>query len=165
MTWTYTPGWLSVTGSTGQMTRVRLMIGDTDTTRQLVTDEEIYWSVDEAGSSTYAAAAMCDVLAAKFAHQVNTQNSELRVSAAARHKHYLSLADRLRRLGPGEVPGGEGAGVPLGTMYVGGAKVSEKQALDDNSDLVPPQFSVGMDDYPDNSVANRTADSDSEFDI
>jgi hypothetical protein len=50
-------------------------------------------------------------------------------------------------------------------MYVGGAKVSEKQALDDNSDLVPPQFSVGMDDYPDNSVANRTADSDSEFDI
>ena len=146
--WTYTPGWLGVSGSTGLMTRTRLVIGDTDSNDQQLQDEEIYWVLTGASYPTLAGAACCDLLAAKYARQVNTENSALRVTAADRHKHYAALAKSLRVFGPGDLPGGEGFGAILGGVSVGGASVADNEAVADNDDNVLPPFRIGQDDYP-----------------
>lgn len=148
MTWTYTPGWLSVSGATGLMTQVRLLVGDTDTNDQQLQDEEIYWVLTAASFPTLAGAACCDLLAGKYARQVNTENSALRVSAADRHKHYAALAKTLRSYGPGTLPGGDGFGSILGGIDAGGTQAADNEALADDSNNVLPPFAVGQDDYP-----------------
>jgi hypothetical protein len=79
---------------------------------------------------------------------VNTENSELRVSAAARHKHYQELADRLRKSN-GTLPGGDGTNVPLATGYAGGVYKADKEDLEQDDSLVPATFALGQDDHPD----------------
>jgi hypothetical protein len=143
MTWTYNAASLSLS----DLYKVRFLIGDTDSARQQLQDEEIDWVLSEQSIVTYAAAACAENLAAKYAFLVNTENSELRVSAAARHKHYLELAERLRKHA-GDLPGGDGSNVVLATAYAGGVYQSEKDALDDNADLVGSTFSIGQDDHP-----------------
>lgn len=160
MTWTYTPGWLSTSGTTGNMTRVRLIVGDTETTDQQLQDEEIYWILTITSTMTYAGAACADLLAAKYARQVNTENSALRVTAAERHKHYLALAKRLRDAGPGDIPGGEGFGTVLGGIDVGGASRADVEAIQDDSDNILPSFAVGQDDMPGTTQSNNPADWD-----
>lgn len=147
MTWSYNTS--SVASSS--LYKCRLLVGDVETSRQQLQDEEINWVLSQSESVMMAAAGCCDLLAAKYLFQVNTENSELRISAEMRHKHYLAMADRYRKGGTGEVPG-DGNIVASG-MYVGGAVISEKQNLQTDSDLVTPVFDLGMDDNP------RAADS------
>lgn len=148
MTWTYTTAWLSgASSSTTSMTQVRLLIGDTDVTRQQLQDEEILFVLTAQPTVNYAAADCADLLSAKYAFLVSSENSELRITAAARHKHYADLAGRLRKNGPGTTPGGEGAGLYLAGVYAGGTSRRANEALD-NGDNVASPFSVGMDDLP-----------------
>lgn len=158
MTWTYNAAALS----TSDRAKVRLMIGDTDSSRQQLQDEEIDYVLTQETSPTLAAAACCDLLAAKYAYLVNTENSELRVSAAARFKHYQDLADRLREGGAGTIP--LDGSLTLADMYVGGASRSDKQALAENSDIVQPSFSIGQDDFPTNPQSDALTGTD-DFDI
>lgn len=154
MTWSYSVSSLGLAKN-----QVRLIIGDTATSDQQLADEEITYVLGVQTTVTYAAASCCDLIAAKYARKVNTQNGLLRVSAAAQHEHYLKLAEKLRTGGPGTIPG-ENGGTTLADMYVGGAKVSQKQALEGDSDLVGPSFAVGMDDYEDSSVRDNTLPED-----
>lgn len=155
MTWTYNAASLSLS----DMYKVRFLIGDTDSARQQLQDEEIEWVLEEQTVVTYAAASCAEMLAAKYAFLVNTENSELRISAAARHKHYLDLAERLRAHA-GNLPGGDGSAVPLATAYAGGIYKSEKDALDDNTDLVRPAFALAQDDHPEGSDQSPRDSSD-----
>lgn len=149
MTWTYIPQLLTSTATVATMMKVRLIIGDTDTSRQQLQDEEIYFVLSAQPVVNYAAADCADLLSAKYAFQVNTENSLLRISAAARHKHYSDLAKRLRNAGPGETPGGEGAGSVLATGYAGGVSDTANETLRNDDDNVLPPVSVGQDDFPD----------------
>ena len=160
MTWTYSLSLLGTSGVTAQMHRVRLLVGDTDSTRQQLQDEEIYFTLGQQSITNYAAADCADLLAAKYVFQVNTENSQLRVSAAARHKHYVDLAKRLRASGPGETPSGLGAGSIIAEPYAGGTSVSKNDALADNTDNVLPPFAVGQDDF---EGTTQTADVRSYF--
>lgn len=147
MTFTYTTGFLTAaSGTTVNMWKVRRIVGDTDDTWQLLADEEVYMALNYETSPTMAAAVCCDFIAGSFLRQCNTENSELRVSAAARHKHYLDFAERLRAGGAGDVPGDPD--IVLADMYVGGQSVADKQTLDANSDNVAPSFRIGLDDSP-----------------
>lgn len=148
MTWTYIPQLLTSTATPASLMRVRLLIGDTDTNRQQLQDEEVYFVLGEQTAINYAAADCADLLSAKYAFLVNTENSELRISAAARHKHYMDLAKRLRSNGPGSTPGGESAGAILAGGYGGGISDLANEALRDNSDNILPSAAVGQDDYP-----------------
>lgn len=148
MTWTYDVSVLSTATTTADRMKVRLLIGDTDTSRQQLQDEEVDFILSVQTVVTYAAADCADLLAAKYAFQVNTENSLLRISAAARHKHYADLAKRLRANGPGETPGGEGAGSILATGYAGGISDTANQTLRDNDDNILPPVAVGQDDFP-----------------
>jgi len=147
VTWTYLPQLLSGSTATASLMKVRLLTGDTDPNRPQVQDEEIYFVLDKQPTITYAAASVCDILAAKYAFSVNTENSELRVSAAARHKHYMALADRLRKLGPSEIPGIEGGSI-LAEIYVGGAVQAQVDDLRQDKSLRKAPFAVGQDDFP-----------------
>jgi hypothetical protein len=138
MAWTYTPV------STSK-DKVRLLTGDTDTTDQLLQDEEIAYVLGVQASISLASAACCDLIAAKFARQVNTQNGALRVSAVKRYDHYIDLAKRLRAGGAGDIPGD--STVMLAEGFAGGLTVSGKENLAADTDAVQPSFRVGQDDY------------------
>jgi hypothetical protein len=148
MPWNYLPSLLQTTGATADMTRVRFLVGDTDESNKQLQDEEIYYILEQEPVITYAAAAACDALSAKYAFLVNINNGALRVSAAARHKHYITLADRLRKMGPGDVPGGIGGGVRLAEIFVGGASRADRDATRQDTDIKPTPFAVGQDDFP-----------------
>ena len=145
--WNYLPQYLIGSGATSNMMKVRYLVGDTEETRPQLQDEEIYFVLNAQPVVTYAAAAVCDTLAAKYAFLVNTNNSDLRVSAAARHKHYMDLADRLRKLGPGDIPGLHGGSI-LAEGYAGGVLKDQAQSLTGDSNNNLPPFSIGMDDLP-----------------
>jgi len=155
MTWTYSLSLLTTSGVTSQMHRVRLLIGDTDSSRQQLQDEEIYFTLSQQTATNYAAADCADLLSAKYAFQVNTENSELRISAAARHKHYADLAKRLRSAGPGETPSGVGAGVVVAEPFAGGISVTQNENTASDSDNVLPPFAVGQDDF---AATDQTSD-------
>src|SRR6187549_3128912 len=105
MTWTYSPGYLSSSGTTASLYKVRFMTGDKNTLDQQLSDEEIYGVLTYESSPTLAAAVACDAIAGNYARLCNVENGSLRISAAARHSHYMKLADRLRAGGAGDVPG------------------------------------------------------------
>ena len=138
MTWTYA-------GDPAANARdaIRFLIGDTDTTDQLLSDEEIAWVNTEAsGTSTgttalYDAAYRCCLtIASKLAREADKQIGDLSVSMSQRAKAYREQASSLK-----ELSGREG-GVPI--PYAGGITISDKEVDEDNSDLFRSWFSSGQ---------------------
>jgi hypothetical protein len=86
--------------------RVRLMIGDTDESDPLLSDDEIaafvaYRKVENEDEESVtnipaAAADAADAIAAKFARKFNFAEDGQRFDVAQQHGHYLALAQRLR---------------------------------------------------------------------
>lgn len=140
MTWTYSSASLGLSRN-----KVRLMIGDVDTTRQQLDDAEIDFVLTTETSPTLAAAVCAEMLSARYTFQTDTTNGALSVAASKRASAYQKLADRLRRGGAGDIPGDPQA--IMATMYVGGQSRTAVAALGQNSDNIAPNFSLGMDDF------------------
>lgn len=71
MTWTY-----SGNPSASNRDAVRFLIGDTDSTNELLQDGEIAFLLSQANDDIYSAAASgCDVLASKFSSKSDTSKS------------------------------------------------------------------------------------------
>ena len=122
---------------------IRFLIGDTDTTDQLLTDEEIAWvNTESSGTSTgttalYDAAYRCCLtIASKLAREADKQIGDLSVSMSQRAKAYREQAASLK-----ELSGREG-GVPI--PYAGGITISDKEIDEENSDLFRSWFSSGQ---------------------
>lgn len=120
---------------------VRLHIGDTDTTDQQLQDSEVDYYLGLFGSSgdsrvIPASIRCCEALAAKYARQTDTTNQGLSVAASKRQAHYLELASTLREQESG-----------LAEVFLGGSKYSEAEKLDDDTDLIPPAFRRGQNDW------------------
>jgi len=92
MTWTYDDP------SANDRDKVRLLIGDTDQTDQLLSDEEITYLLDEWGTVYLAAARAAKVIAAKFSRQADKSVGDLRISLSQKAQMYMSLANDLERL-------------------------------------------------------------------
>jgi len=138
MTWTY-----GGDPSANARDAIRFLIGDTDTTDQLLTDEEIAWVNSEAsGTSTgttalYDAAYRCCLtIASKLAREADKQIGDLSVSMSQRAKAYREQAASLK-----ELSGREG-GVPI--PYAGGITISDKDIDEENSDIFRSWFSSGQ---------------------
>lgn len=134
MTWTYDgmPG-----SSTADERRdaVRLLIGDTDSTDEKLTDEEIAYALAQTSNETYTAAAICArAVAGKYANLTDTDFEGVSDKFSQRQAHYLKLATQLER--QAKTYGSKGLGVPL----VGGVTISGIKAADDLSDRVKPVF-------------------------
>lgn len=132
MTWSYTAP------TSGNKDAVRFLIGDTDTTDQQLSDEEITYVLSQYSSLYMAAANCCDALANKFSRQVQKTVGKISLAANQRATAYREAAALLR-----SKRNAEGL-----AMFIGGRSLSDKQSFGDNADAVQPSFAIGMDDFP-----------------
>ena len=144
MTWAY-----SGDPSVSTKDEVRFLIGDTDTTDQQISDEEITYAIANAGSTKLAAAIVARAIAAKYARFVSKSVGDLSIQYAQRQQHYHDLADILQA---------EGNLVSV-APYAGGISVADKTAQESDTDRVLPSFTKGMHDG-DGSSEESTSDSD-----
>jgi len=129
MTWTWTYDGDPTASDTAA---VRFAVGDTDTTDQLLSDEEIAYLLTEYGTVTAAAVSACEALAAKFARQVDRQVGNLRLSSSQRAAQFRELAATLRR-----------RAALTATPYAGGLTYTDKDARAADTDRVKPAFTKG----------------------
>lgn len=92
MTFTY-----SSTSITTALARVRLELGDTDSAAPLFTDEEIQVKLDGESNELLAAAALCDILATRFARAYDFTADGRQFSRSQMSKAYAQRADELRQ--------------------------------------------------------------------
>lgn len=130
MAWTYG-------GDPSANTRdeVRFLIGDTDTTNQLLQDAEITFLFAQWNSNAYLAAAhACDALAAKFAAKSDNSKSVGDLSISTQ---FGQQADRYRSLGAQLLAQNAQAAPPSPTFYE-----------NENGDVFGKQmFTIGMENY------------------
>lgn len=145
MTFTYDPRLLA----TNTTTQVRMMIGDTDSSDPLFQDEEIAYALTQRPTALGAAADCCRSLAAKFSRQVDSAIGDLRASFSQKYDHFLALSYQL------DAKATEQGG---GTPYAGGISEIDKENQQEDTDRVPPQYTLGMTDneLPVPSVGNET---------
>lgn len=127
MTWTY------VGPATNDKDRIRFEIGDTISTRPLLTDEEISYTLTIESSILGAAAKCCEAIAMKYAGDASKEIGKLRIWAQDRAENYSKKAKELRKKAMG-----------YNLPYVGG--ISQAEALADKADLnrVQPLFEKNM---------------------
>ena len=137
MTWTY-----SGDPASNARDSIRFLIGDTDTTDQLINDEEIAWmnnqvtGSDTATTGVYTVAVRaCLTIASKFARMADKSVGDLSVTMSQKATGYREQAKALKALALAE------GGVP--TPYAGGISLSDKSIDRSDSDIVR-YFSVGQ---------------------
>ena len=128
MGWTYN-------GPTSNRDKVRLLIGDTISTRPLLADEEIQFFLASEMNIYTAAARCCETLVARAG---NIRSKKIRDLAITYDPMaYQTLAATLFARGSGyQVP------------YAGGISVSDKVANASDPDAVAPAFARGIEDNP-----------------
>jgi hypothetical protein len=137
MSWSYSASDLNTTTSSGRINTVRLLVGDTDTTDQLVQNEEITFALGQTGDNVYYAAVwICRAIAAKFSRMVTTQlDGALSANYSDKAKQYNQLAIQI------EAQGKKTSGKALG-ISAGGISVAAMQLANADPDRVKPAFSV-----------------------
>jgi hypothetical protein len=120
---------------------VRFLIGDTDESDPLISDEEIHYLLIGNTNPYRAAISACRQLAAKFAREVTHSADGLSYSGSDLHKHYITLAEELekearRMLRAGTMP------------YAGGISWNERHKDDRDGDLIRTAFRSHEHDHP-----------------
>ena len=90
MTWTY-----SGNPANSSSDAVRFLVGDTDTTDQLISNEEIAYLVTVHGNIRRVASESARAIAAKFARLMSRSIGGLQADFSAKYRQYLELADNL----------------------------------------------------------------------
>lgn len=94
MTWSY-----SGNPASSNKDEVRFLIGDTDTTDQLLSDEEINYTLVESGSNYQAAHDSAYAIASTFARMASSKSvGDLSLSFSDRAASYYQVADRMLQL-------------------------------------------------------------------
>jgi len=138
MTWTYTGD-----PTASARDAIRFLTGDTDSSDQLVTDEEIAWvNAEVSGSATAtthlyrAGARVANAIGAKFSRLADQQIGDLRVSMSQKATAAYALAASLNELAATD------SSVPI--PYAGGVSVADKRSRDEDTDRVMPFFETGQ---------------------
>jgi hypothetical protein len=135
MTWTYdnSPG---TSTAAERRDAVRLFLGDTDTSDQQVTDEEITFALAEANDNIYRATSLCaDALHGKYSRMVDTAFEGVRSSYSQRADHYRKLAAKYEK--KAKTNSGLGANF-------GGTSKAEIESVNEDDDRVKPTFRRGQ---------------------
>lgn len=120
---------------------VRFLIGDTDTTDQQLSDEEINGLLTLTGSTMAAAIRAARGLAAKYSRRADKWVGDLKILASQKAKAYLALAEELEN-GGSSLSGTRTHQRP----FAGGISVAGKEALEDDDDWPRTSFQRGMHD-------------------
>jgi hypothetical protein len=138
MTWTY-----GGDPSANAKDAIRFLIGDTDTTDQLLSNEEILWVNTEASGTTTGTNALydaayrcCLTIASKLARLADKQIGDLNVKLSQKAQGYLTQAAQFNKMAQVQ------NFVPI--PYAGGISISDKEIDEDNTDSVRPYFSSGQ---------------------
>lgn len=124
--------------------KVRFRIGDTDSNRELLSNEEIN-AVLTAKPAVMPASLECvDAILAKIARDVDRNAAGITSSRAQAFNHYLELKKRLQQEMLTEAE-----------MFVGGLSKAAKQTFEEDSDFVKPSFDIGQFDNPEAGDANN----------
>ena len=154
MSWSYTGDPASSNLDAG-----RFNLGDTDSTWQQLTDEEVLFVISKQSSfvdqatalpdkEIFAAAATgADALCGFYARYINTKNKSLGIDAAERFEHYKKLA-KLLWSKAGINLDEQGRRAVVAGAFAGGLTLSGKRTLEENTDDVQPAFKRGADDHP-----------------
>ena len=116
---------------------VRFLIGDTDTTDQLLGDEEIDYLVTTAGTTNEAAAQACEAISVG-GRLVDKEVDDLVIKARQRSEQYQKLASALRKRRVGSRMG----------VFAGGVSISDKESRRTDTDVPSPAFNRGQFDNP-----------------
>lgn len=131
MTWSY-----SGNPADSDRDAVRFHIGDTDTTDQQLTNEEIAYILSNVAADVFGAAAECAMaIAAKYARRIDRSAAGISSPLTQKFEHYKQLAMELAKRANREV-----------TMSVGGIVLADKDTLDLDTAAVQPSFRMGQDD-------------------
>lgn len=128
---------------------VRLLIGDTDASDQILTDDQIDAISALYGDTYQAAAGAADAIAARYARRISMSVDGASVNYSDLSRQYRDLATRLRVQGTAQ-------GV---TPFVAGISISEMDSVDTDPDRNPSRFKVGMSDFP-GSIQGASNDTD-----
>ena len=119
-------------GSSG-MSWVRMRVGDTSSGSYQLENEEIDALLDTEGNKYLAAAVAAETLGARNAVKPDRKVGNLFIGGSKVASAYFKLAQRLRyEAGMRAQP------------YAGGISVNDKQTQDEDTDRVPPGFTVGQ---------------------
>lgn len=136
MTWSFN------TSLATDMDKVRLFIGDIDTTDQLLSDETILAMLVDEPHVKLCASQACLFLAAKYGRITSYTIGALTISdAAGRVSNWRALADRLRQEANLDA-------VTRATIKVGGTTFTQQDRMDSNDDAFPSKFRRGQFSYP-----------------
>jgi len=130
MTWSYSGN------PDTDIKQVRLLIGDTNSQDQLLTDPEIEFIFGLTADIFLAAADACDVIIGKLARDVDRNDIGMSATRSQQIQHYTDLRDSLRRRADTNAEN-----------YVGAQSVDEKESDRENVNLPQPAIRRGIFDY------------------
>lgn len=138
MAWTY-----GAAPSSSTRDEFRLLIGDTDTTDQIFTDDEVTYFLSKNSSVSLAAAIGCRAAAAKYARKISYSLGDLSEQLAQKVQHFTSLASELEKAGSrysftSTTP-------TVGTVTDSGTQPNTYAVSDEK----PADWSLNTDDLPD----------------
>jgi len=116
--------------------KVRFRIGDTDSNRPLLSDEEIDAVLTSKPAVLPSALECVEAILAKIARDVDRNAAGISSSRSQSFNHYMELRKKLSR----EM-------VTESEMFVGGLSKSAKLGFESDSDFVPPNFEIGQFDH------------------
>lgn len=135
MTWTYNVAQLGAS----ELFQVRFEIQDTNPSNELLQDEEIERAIAVEANFWGAAARCCEILSRGFLAKADVRlGRALAVTYSKMAEQYTAMATSLRAKAIG------GAAAP----WVGGMLVSDKQAYQEQANLVQPIFARDMQENP-----------------
>ena len=132
MAWTYDLSKLVTSGRD----QVRYLVQDTDSARQLARDEEIDWALTQEMNVFMASAAILEAIANRFRGVSSKTVGSLSLSYEGADA-MLRRAERLRQRGK-----------TYQTLSAGGISLADRDTLADNTDLIQPNFRLGIHDNP-----------------
>jgi hypothetical protein len=139
MTWTY-----SGDPAANNRDSVRFLIGDTDTTKQQLTDEEIAFLLTQSGDNVYlAGASACYAIAADYARLVDKEVGDLVIDYSQRVEHYMTLGKQLEK---------QASKKSTPNIFSAALNTADKNAIDDDTSLVQATFRRDMHSNPNRYV-------------
>ena len=131
--WTYNVSDLAVSTKD----QIRFLVGDTQSADPQLQDEEVLFAASQRSNIWGAAAICCFSLATYFARKADTTTGELRTLWSSLSRSYALRASQYETT----------ATIRSGALpYAGGISIQDKINQENDTDRVPPQFNIGMDD-------------------
>lgn len=130
-TWTY-----SGNPAASSLDAVRAVIGDTDTSDQLLSDEEILWALSSQGN-VFSAGSLCCHMIIGSGRLNDKRVGDLIIWKSQRASQLKQLAAELtRQVAIGAIP------------YAGGISIADKRSVSGNTDRPYPFGEIGIHDNP-----------------